>query len=283
MKHKRIIASIKKATQPNISKTWLSRAVRKAEYKSFLRGDYWRSVRQVILQRDNYCCQQCGSKDKLQVHHLTYKHHKEEHKYLEDLITLCQSCHSSIHGEPVQPQIQLSKEREEQQLLGVGIMKKLPRLPMRPDEEDPQDLEVWQPSWKCFCCADTGIITPHLAAMAIEGYDRDKDKLPRCVAPGCRADCAFDTEQLDNCIDYRVAASTCQELDVIARADWKTTVKSNQARAVEIKQLADKMKMPGCRDRTAEDDRQVQQRKQEVEAIDHEEWLAASTQYLGSE
>lgn len=68
------------------------------EYQNFLQSDYWEIVRDRILYRDNHTCQQCGSQTRLQVHHLTYEHHGEEHLYPEDLITLCRSCHEEVHG-----------------------------------------------------------------------------------------------------------------------------------------------------------------------------------------
>lgn len=67
------------------------------EYNRFLQSDYWKQVREWILQRDNYTCQSCGATTYLQVHHLTYEHHGEEHLHPEDLITLCRDCHKRAH------------------------------------------------------------------------------------------------------------------------------------------------------------------------------------------
>ncbi len=69
----------------------------KQKYKAFLKTDYWKSVRIKVFLRDNKTCQKCGSKKKLEAHHLTYKHHRNEMKYLEDLITLCRDCHEKEH------------------------------------------------------------------------------------------------------------------------------------------------------------------------------------------
>lgn len=66
------------------------------EYQLFLKSKYWKSVRKTILKRDKKQCN-CGSKVNLQVHHLTYENHLSEHKHLEDLITLCESCHKKVH------------------------------------------------------------------------------------------------------------------------------------------------------------------------------------------
>ena len=76
-------------------KTTLSK--RRIQYHKFLKSPYWLEVRDLVLDRDNYTCQSCGIKTNLQVHHLTYQHHRDEKNYLEDLITLCKCCHKNKH------------------------------------------------------------------------------------------------------------------------------------------------------------------------------------------
>lgn len=49
-------------------------------------------LREKRLNLDNYQCQMCGSKEKLHVHHKKYGMIR-----LEDLITLCSSCHQALH------------------------------------------------------------------------------------------------------------------------------------------------------------------------------------------
>ncbi|MHC5819384.1 MAG: HNH endonuclease [Nostoc sp.] len=65
-------------------------------YRRFLESEYWGQVRDAIINRDKVC-QKCGSSQSLQVHHLTYKHHKDEMNHLDDLITLCRICHQQEH------------------------------------------------------------------------------------------------------------------------------------------------------------------------------------------
>lgn len=67
-------------------------------YPLFLKGKYWKWVRKKVLRRDGYKCTRCPSKKALQVHHLTYKHHLNEHLYLGDLVTLCKVCHKKEHS-----------------------------------------------------------------------------------------------------------------------------------------------------------------------------------------
>lgn len=66
-------------------------------YKLFLKSDYWKYVRDLILVRDNKTCIHCSNTNKLRVHHKTYDHHYKEHLHLDDLITLCHNCHKKEH------------------------------------------------------------------------------------------------------------------------------------------------------------------------------------------
>lgn len=66
-------------------------------YADFLKSQYWYDVRTAVLERDKNKCR-CGSLFNLQVHHTTYDNHFDEINHIEDLITLCSSCHKKEHG-----------------------------------------------------------------------------------------------------------------------------------------------------------------------------------------
>lgn len=69
------------------------------DYKSFLKTWYWRAISRHIRYKHDFTCYQCGKKGgNLHVHHLSYEHHGEEHRYLEDLVLLCDNCHKEIHN-----------------------------------------------------------------------------------------------------------------------------------------------------------------------------------------
>jgi len=56
----------------------------------------WKVLKRQIHRRDGYRCRLCGHDDvQLHVHHRTYATYAEER--LEDLITLCRSCHAHFH------------------------------------------------------------------------------------------------------------------------------------------------------------------------------------------
>jgi hypothetical protein len=68
---------------------------RRAAYEAYLRSKAWHRLRWQVLARDEYRCSQCGSTGILHVHHLTYERFRKER--LEDLLTLCESCHRAVH------------------------------------------------------------------------------------------------------------------------------------------------------------------------------------------
>jgi 5-methylcytosine-specific restriction endonuclease McrA len=50
-----------------------------------------------VLQRDGWRCQNCGGRERLQVHHKQFRSHSGDDSE-ENLITLCVTCHSSLHS-----------------------------------------------------------------------------------------------------------------------------------------------------------------------------------------
>lgn len=52
-----------------------------------------------VLERDNYKCQLCGNKSQLVVHHSDFSGQSENaNNDMDNLITLCRSCHAKIHS-----------------------------------------------------------------------------------------------------------------------------------------------------------------------------------------
>ena len=70
----------------------------------------WEGIRNVVLARDHYECQLCGSKENLCVHHK-----KPVLKFpelvadLTNLITLCGTCHGLTRRKPVTPSEKLAE------------------------------------------------------------------------------------------------------------------------------------------------------------------------------
>ena len=77
----------------------------KGGYNLDYSGEWW-AVKKKALQRDNYTCQICGATKSsdgrnCDVHHKTpireFENSEDAH-YLENLIVLCRSCHSSVEN-----------------------------------------------------------------------------------------------------------------------------------------------------------------------------------------
>lgn len=56
----------------------------------------WQTLREARMKKDNQRCVQCGKAHPLQVHHRRYPPAWGLEK-IEDLVTLCDSCHAGIH------------------------------------------------------------------------------------------------------------------------------------------------------------------------------------------
>lgn len=123
---------------------------------------------------------------------------------------------------------------------------------MRPEKEE-VEIELWQPGWRCFCCHDSGIIVPNLIRLLIEDYDESRDKLPRCFAPGCKSGSQYDSDALQDSVDYRIDALTCQQLDSLERDNWRNTMFIHGRRAKQAAQDLAKEKSLRKRDRSSDE------------------------------
>lgn len=57
--------------------------------------------RKLVLKRDGYKCQSCGSRKKLHAHHIVrWSEEPRLRTVVENGITLCKQCHDAEHGKP---------------------------------------------------------------------------------------------------------------------------------------------------------------------------------------
>lgn len=72
-----------------------------AVYRNYMKSDAWEQKKQERMRIDEYKCVMCGRSidqcKSLQVHHVTYKRLGDEN-VLDDLCTVCGSCHQKIHN-----------------------------------------------------------------------------------------------------------------------------------------------------------------------------------------
>ena len=66
-------------------------------YARYMRSERWRINRQPALDRAHGCCERCGRRDTLEVHHLTYERFTRE--LPQDLRALCTICHPKADRE----------------------------------------------------------------------------------------------------------------------------------------------------------------------------------------
>jgi len=81
-------------------------------YDRYLNSTTWAAKRKLVLERDGRRCQKCQSTGPLHVHHLTYD--RIGHELLEDLQTLCKTCHAALHRER-------QRVRNEQRVAANGL------------------------------------------------------------------------------------------------------------------------------------------------------------------
>lgn len=64
-------------------------------YPAYLQSQAWDRRRNKVLARDGNICTACGDAQATEVHHLTYERVGREPLF--DLVSVCKSCHESIH------------------------------------------------------------------------------------------------------------------------------------------------------------------------------------------
>jgi len=89
--------------------------MKKDEFEKQIKSPQWQKRRLEIMQIDNFTCQMCGDKEStLNVHHIHYSDDRNYWEYDDwELITLCERCHESEHGnnETISNQIKQLKSR----------------------------------------------------------------------------------------------------------------------------------------------------------------------------
>lgn len=133
--------------------------------------------------------------------------------------------------------------------------------PVRPEEIG--DKEIWQPSWKCFCCQDTGKVQNHLVKLVMPDYDYDRDRIPICQL--CNAgDKLYHLVEF-GVIDTRFETMLCKKLDTLARDEWsQATQEQFQIAKKRVGLITDEIATAHSltrRKRTQNDEREIQIRK----------------------
>lgn len=105
-------------------------------------------------------------------------------------------------------------------------MKHLPQLPrlqpliLRPETEPGYERVAWRPTWKCFCCHDTGMVQYSLLKQVMPDYNDRRHKPVKCNATLCESELGI-TLQMSNTLDLRFDSFICDRLDKIERQSWR--------------------------------------------------------------
>jgi 5-methylcytosine-specific restriction endonuclease McrA len=77
--------------------TPISAALRQKQPRLKLGRQDYNMMRERVLRRDSWRCQECGSMENLQVHHMK-RRSQLGGDVMDNLITLCADCHGKCHG-----------------------------------------------------------------------------------------------------------------------------------------------------------------------------------------
>jgi len=82
---------------------YYNKHVRDKQSTSFYKSREWKQTRQLVLLRDNYLCQSCLKQDRVvpavMVHHIVeLKQDWNKRLDLNNLESMCNSCHNKVHG-----------------------------------------------------------------------------------------------------------------------------------------------------------------------------------------
>jgi hypothetical protein len=80
------------------------------------------------------------------------------------------------------------------------------------------DRAIYFPRWDCFCCSDTGVVTPLNMAKMAPGYHLTTHPMVACVRKGCYT-------QAPKCAEDWIGPDDCEELHQTCRQEWLDTVR----------------------------------------------------------
>lgn len=81
---------------PLFVQDWRQMPEGREKYQAYLCGREWGLLREQVRKRAGGVCERCRTNEMDHVHHLTYE--RKYHERLEDLQSICKSCHEFTHG-----------------------------------------------------------------------------------------------------------------------------------------------------------------------------------------
>ncbi len=96
---------------------------------------------------------------------------------------------------------------------------KLEPIQLREEAQPGYEAIAWKPTWKCFCCHDTGLIQELLIKKVIPRYVSGRHKPVECNATHCDIKLGRDLYKTET-LDRRLSAELCDRLDRDERKMW---------------------------------------------------------------
>lgn len=97
--------------------------IKSMDYQEFLKTPYWKAIASYSKYKARYRCQLCNSTHRLATHHRSYEIHGKEHEHINDLIVICDECHTVFHQRIAKPKaLKASDDDSEAGAVGVFIL-----------------------------------------------------------------------------------------------------------------------------------------------------------------
>lgn len=80
------------------NKRGIKKPTKKSWYKEYLNSSLWKTIRERVMDRDDWKCCDCGAKAQ-QVHHMSYAPDVMAGEDDSKLVSLCEPCHKARHPE----------------------------------------------------------------------------------------------------------------------------------------------------------------------------------------
>ncbi len=93
-------------------------------------------------------------------------------------------------------------------------------IQLRDEVEPGYEKAAWKPTWKCFCCHDTGLVRDSLIKKVIKNYVSGRHKPVKCNASNCNIQLG-ETFYITNTLDLRFTPKICDRLDSEERQMWE--------------------------------------------------------------
>ena len=141
-------------------------------------------------------------------------------------------------------------------------------LELRPEAQPGYQKLAWQPTWKCFCCHDTGMVVERLIRQIIPRYAHGRHKPVECNATNCNIQLAqllYTTHTLDR----RFTDIICDRLDLEERnmwSQWNRQRHEQKQQRLELVESPNLTKNLRARARTNDEQLEVNRRHQRIKS-----------------